>query len=46
MLPHYEVVYIRDSQIGWAPQEGIYKGKLEKIITLNGIEHVWIYRVR
>ena len=41
----YEVVYIRDSQIGWPPQTGIYNGELEHVITLNGIDHVWIYRV-
>ena len=41
----YEVVYIRDSQIGWAPQEGIYGGELEHVITLNGIDYVWIYRI-
>lgn len=42
----YEVVYLRDSQIKWAPQEGTRGGQLEHVITLNGIEHVWIYRVR
>lgn len=42
----YEVVYIRDSQIGWSPQKGIYGGELEKVITLNGIDLVWIYRVQ
>lgn len=41
----YEVVYIRDLQIGWPPQTGIYKGELEHVITLNGIDHVWIYRI-
>ena len=43
--PDYEVVYIRDSQIGWTSQEGIYGGELEHVITLNGIDHVWIYRI-
>ena len=42
----YEVVYIRDSQIGRVPQTGTRNGQLEHTITLNGIEHVWIYRVR
>ena len=42
----YEVVYIRDSQIGWIPQEGTRGGNLEHVITLNGIDRVWIYRVR
>ena len=42
----YEVIYLRDSQIGWAPQEGLKGGKLEQVITLNGIDLVWIYRVR
>lgn len=46
MLPHYEVVYIRDSQIGRVPQTGTLNGDLEKLITLNGIDHVWIYKVR
>jgi len=46
MLPHYEVVYIRDSQIGRVPQAGTLDGELEALITLNGIDHVWIYRVR
>lgn len=44
--PDYEVVYIRDSQIGWVPQTGTRNGKLEKRITLNGIDIVWIYRVQ
>ena len=46
MSPHYEVVYIRDSQIGRVPQTGTLNGELEALITLNGIDHVWIYRVR
>ena len=41
----YEVVYIRDSQIGRVPQSGTRNGKLEHTITLNGIDHVWIYRI-
>ena len=41
----YEVVYIRDSQIKWVHQEGTRGGTLEKTITLNGIDHVWIYRI-
>ncbi len=41
----YEVIYIRDSQIGWAPQEGTRSGRLEHVIALNGIDRVWIYRV-
>ena len=44
--PDYEVVYIRDSQIGRVPQTGTLNGELETVITLNGIDHVWIYRVR
>ncbi len=43
--PAYEVVYIRDSQIGRVPQTGTLNGELEKVITLNGIDHVWIYRI-
>lgn len=42
----YEVVYIRDSQIGRVPQTGTLNGDLEVLITLNGIDHVWIYRIR
>lgn len=44
-IPDYEVVYIRDSQIGRVPQTGTLNGELEAIITLNGIDHVWIYRI-
>ena len=43
--PDYEVVYIRDSQIGRVPETGTRNGELETVITLNGIEHVWIYRI-
>ena len=43
--PDYEVVYIRDSQIGRVPETGTLNGELESVITLNGIDHVWIYRV-
>ena len=46
MPPDYEVVYIRDSQIGRVPQTGTLNGELEAVITLNGIDHVWIYRIR
>ena len=41
----YEVVYVRDSQIKWVPQAGTRGGTLEHVITLNGIDHVWIYRI-
>ena len=41
----YEVVYIRDLQIGRVPQSGTRNGNLEHTITLNGIDHVWIYRI-
>lgn len=41
----YEVVYIRDSQIGRVPQTGTLNGELEAVITLNGIDHAWIYRI-
>ncbi len=43
--PNYEIVYIRDSQIGRARQTGTLNGDLEAVITLNGMEHVWIYRI-
>ena len=43
--PDYEVVYIRDSQIGRVPQTGTLNGELEAVITLNGIDHVWIYQI-
>ena len=42
----YEVIYVRDSQIGWAPQEGVKAGTLEQIITVNGLHLAWIYRVQ
>ena len=45
VTPDYEVVYIRDSQIGRVPETGTLNGELESVITLNGIEHVWIYRI-
>ncbi len=45
LSPDYEVVYIRDSQIGRVPQTGTLNGELEAVITLNGIDHVWIYRI-
>ena len=45
LSPDYEVVYIRDSQIGRVPQTGTLNGELEALITLNGIDHVWIYRI-
>ena len=45
-IPNYEVVYIRDSQIGRVPQTGTLNGELEAVITLNGIDHVWIYHIR
>ena len=35
-----------DSQIGRVPQTGTLNGVLEAIITLNGIDHVWIYQVQ
>lgn len=46
LTPDYEVVYIRDSQIGRVPQTGTLNGELEHQISLNGIDHVWIYRVK
>ena len=46
LSPDYEVVYIRDAQIGRVPQTGTLNGELEAVITLNGIDHVWIYKVR
>lgn len=47
ILPNtdYEVIYIRDSQIGWVPQEGVKGGTLEHVITINGLNLAWIYRV-
>lgn len=45
LSPDYEVVYIRDSQIGRVPQTGARNGELEAVITLNGMEHVWIYHL-
>ena len=43
--PDYEVVHIRDSQVGRVPQTGTLNGQLEHVITLNGIDYVWIYRI-
>ena len=45
VVPDYEVVHIRDSQIGLVPQTGTLRGELEHVITLNGIDYVWIYRI-
>ena len=45
IMPDYEVVYIRDSQIKRVPETGTLNGKLEHVVTLNGIDLVWIYRV-
>ena len=45
MPPNYEIIYIRDSQIGRVPQTGTRNGELEAVITLNGVDHVWIYRI-
>ena len=41
----YEVVHLRESQAGWVPQTGTLNGELEHVITLNGIDYVWIYRI-
>ena len=41
----YEVVYIRDFQIGRVPQTGTRDGELEACITINGNVHAWIYRI-
>ena len=45
VVPDYELVHIRESQAGWVPQTGILNGELEHVITLNGIDYVWIYRI-
>ena len=45
VFPDYEVVHIRDSQVGRVPQTGTLNGQLEHVITLNGIDYVWIYRI-
>ena len=45
VVPDYEVVHIRDSQVGRIPQTGTLNGELEHVIVLNGIEYVWIYRI-
>ena len=44
-FPDYEVVHIRDSQVARVPQTGTLDGELEHVITLNGIDYVWIYRI-
>ena len=45
VVPDYEVVHIRDSQVGRVPQTGTLNGELEYVITLNGIDYVWIYKI-
>ena len=45
IVPDYEVVHSRGSQAGWVPQTGTLNGELEHVITLNGIDYVWIYRI-
>ena len=45
VIPDYELVHIRESQAGWVPQTGTLNGELEHVITLNGIDYVWIYRI-
>ena len=45
VVADYEVVHIRDSQVGRVPQTGTLNGELEHVITLNGIDYVWIYRI-
>ena len=45
VVPDYEVVHLRESQVGWVPQTGTLNGKLEHVITINGIDYVWIYRI-
>ena len=45
VVPDYEVVHLRESQVGWVPQTGTLNGQLEHVITLNGIDYVWIYRI-
>lgn len=42
--PDYEVVYIRDLQIGRVKKEDT-PGILERVISMNGIDYVWIYRL-
>ena len=45
VAPDYEVVHLRESQAGWVPQTGTLNGELEHVITLNGIDYVWIYKI-
>ena len=45
IVPDYEIVHLRGSQAGWVPQTGTLNGELEHVITLNGIDYVWIYRI-
>ena len=45
VIPDYEVVHLRESQARWVPQTGTLNGQLEHVITLNGIDYVWIYRI-
>ncbi len=45
VVADYEVVHLRESQARWVPQTGTLKGELEHVITLNGIDYVWIYKI-
>lgn len=45
LSPDYEVAYIRDVQINSVHLSDI-EGTLEHIIRLNGIDYVWIYKIR
>ena len=45
VVPDYEVIHLRESQAGWVPQTGTLNGELEHVITLNGVDYVWIYRI-
>ena len=44
LTPDYEVFYIRDLQIERV-QKKDFNGVLEKVIKLNGVEYVWIYKL-
>lgn len=46
IIPAYEEYKeCLDSQIGRVPKTGTLNAELKSVITLNGIDHVWIYRV-
>lgn len=43
----YVVIYIRDKQIGWLPPTELVQAlTLEHVVNVNGVDYVWIYRMK